>query len=565
MMKPLDKRDQRRKAWLIAICLLVLLGSVAGFLVNSAQRGAERQRRDRTSAENDRQRNVDNLANKVRTLLEAGHVSSARETLAKVESLGASSTILQELNNLLAKTVTRQEVFQRFAQASVAREKAQRIKRDSAFGILMDEMELAWRAAEAARASGVFGESLSGYKLVLERSREILEADLQRNQTLSASNAVETNAVVVVTNQAKQVNSLAESALNDGITAAWKKKYGFDIRDMTMAKADRDNDGFSNLEEYRANTDPLDPKSHPDVLSKLRVWAIKQQVFKLRYTGGMRIGSNETFQLNWPNGRTLLVKVGETVDGYRVVAHEPRSTDGDVLILEKGAEKLRLPQYPFNKKIKYSATLILLLDRTSYSVGENSFWVVIRKTGYSIINITTNAVTMRRQGKDAVDVEVPFISDAERSEVLSDMPTAPVIKAVFASSETNAEPAQLAIDGDVHTKWSSLPDDNPWFIADLGSTHKISGAVIYWAAAHPIYYTLQVSSDRIHWIEAEDTNARLKSGRTVHMFKTIPGRYLRVYDSSVCVPSRKRKIAINEIQVMVDGHNPPPPPELGQP
>ncbi|MCX7007960.1 MAG: thrombospondin type 3 repeat-containing protein, partial [Kiritimatiellaeota bacterium] len=62
--------------------------------------------------------------------------------------------------------------------------------------------------------------------------------------------------------QPEVVNPDIVSTLGDGIADKWKKTYGFDILDQTVANADTDGDGFSNLEEFRSGTNPLDPKSH---------------------------------------------------------------------------------------------------------------------------------------------------------------------------------------------------------------------------------------------------------------------------------------------------------------
>ena len=138
------------------------------------------------------------------------------------------------------------------------------------------------------------------------------------------------------------------------------------------------------------------------------------------------------------------------------------------------------------------------------------------------------------------------------------------ITAVFASSGTNT--ARLAIDGDFTTKWSSLPGATQWFTADLGTPHKISGAVIYWDAAYPLEYKLQVSSatTRVkNWTDVLYVKDG-KGERAVHYFKTpVEGRYLRVYS---LIPSPKHlNIAINELQVLVDGNKAPPPPAAPAP
>jgi len=217
-----------------------------------------------------------------------------------------------------------------------------------------------------------------------------------------------------------------ECQLNDGIPDVWKKKYGFDVLDPTVAKADPDNDGFNNLEEYRAGTNPLDPKSHPDVASKLRVWAVKQRAFKLRYMSSMQpiSGTNMTFGINLRSGRTVFVKLGEVAEGYKVVTHDAKAAEGDVLVLEKGPEQLRLVKGKDLQQLETTADLILMLDRKRYNNVAKDSSVKIRDMLYNIIDINTNAVTMRGP-QHGNDVLVPLIGDEERAEVLSEPVTTP--------------------------------------------------------------------------------------------------------------------------------------------
>ena len=49
----------------------------------------------------------------------------------------------------------------------------------------------------------------------------------------------------------------------DGMPDYWEEEYNFDINDPTDADEDTDNDGFTNLEEFKAGTDPLDENSKP--------------------------------------------------------------------------------------------------------------------------------------------------------------------------------------------------------------------------------------------------------------------------------------------------------------
>ncbi len=57
----------------------------------------------------------------------------------------------------------------------------------------------------------------------------------------------------------------------DGIPDELEKKWGLNPNDAADANADKDNDGFTNLEELHAKTDPTDAQSHPDYLNSLKL------------------------------------------------------------------------------------------------------------------------------------------------------------------------------------------------------------------------------------------------------------------------------------------------------
>ncbi len=74
--------------------------------------------------------------------------------------------------------------------------------------------------------------------------------------------------------EAKQPTSKPSVGLDtdkDGIPDQLENALGLNPQDASDAKADLDSDGFSNLEEIEAKTDPKDAKAHPALINLLRV------------------------------------------------------------------------------------------------------------------------------------------------------------------------------------------------------------------------------------------------------------------------------------------------------
>ncbi|MCK5850371.1 MAG: hypothetical protein KAH23_05600 [Kiritimatiellae bacterium] len=76
---------------------------------------------------------------------------------------------------------------------------------------------------------------------------------------------------------------------NDGMLDVWEDLYGLDPTDETDAQRDKDEDLFTNLEEFTAKTDPTDPKSYPPIEVKLYATKIVADPFKLRFKSVMKI------------------------------------------------------------------------------------------------------------------------------------------------------------------------------------------------------------------------------------------------------------------------------------
>jgi len=98
----------------------------------------------------------------------------------------------------------------------------------------------------------------------------------------------------------------------------------------------------------------------------------------------------------------------------------------------------------------------------------------------------------------------------------------------YASSLQGAGyPATGAVDNNWDTRWSSAASDPQWLIVDLGATHTISNAVLYWEAAYAKAFQIQVSADGTNWTTIYSTTTGTGGTQTIPLSGT--GRYIRMY------------------------------------
>lgn len=86
---------------------------------------------------------------------------------------------------------------------------------------------------------------------------------------------------------------------HDGMPNDWEKKFALNPNDPGDAAKDSDGDGFTNLEEFMAKTDPTDKKSHPDYLDSVSLaGGLKQTTLPFYFNNATPIpgGHRFTFQ-----------------------------------------------------------------------------------------------------------------------------------------------------------------------------------------------------------------------------------------------------------------------------
>lgn len=68
----------------------------------------------------------------------------------------------------------------------------------------------------------------------------------------------------------------------DGMKDKWEVQYGLNPNAADDADTDLDEDGFSNIEEYTATTDPKNPEAHPDYKDVMTLANLEKKFLRLR-------------------------------------------------------------------------------------------------------------------------------------------------------------------------------------------------------------------------------------------------------------------------------------------
>jgi len=143
-------------------------------------------------------------------------------------------------------------------------------------------------------------------------------------EVLSAAHQVFVSRLIVYQPSTGEIGYLgSEEEGPDGIRIGWKEKFGFPLDDPTVASSDPDQDGFTNFEEYQAETHPKDGEDHPPFVKKLCVAQYQYVPFRMEFKGYSPNASGEgmIYQINLldvQRRKTRLVQEGEEVEGYLI-------------------------------------------------------------------------------------------------------------------------------------------------------------------------------------------------------------------------------------------------------
>ena len=198
----------------------------------------------------------------------------------------------------------------------------------------------------------------------------------------------------------------------DGMPDVWEIKHGLNINNFDDAAADTDKDGWSNVEEYKANliskdTNPRDPAEFPPPWSfnKLVVNVTTSMQFNLTFMSAMKSPTGFTFQINHLEGRTYWKKMGEKVLGFTIKNYQEKTepdrvitnkkNDVSELTLESADRTVVLIKGKKMQQHEKSAILTFLPDAKSIPVIEGKdFEVRGHKFRVKGIDVSSNKVVI---------------------------------------------------------------------------------------------------------------------------------------------------------------------------
>lgn len=210
----------------------------------------------------------------------------------------------------------------------------------------------------------------------------------------------------------------------DGMPDRYEDQMGFKKNDPDDAEMDADLDGFTNIEEYKAETDPNDKDSTPDLATKIRLVDVRRNEFQLRFNSVQQLPGNvRKFQLNLRTlERTYFPQLGDVINdkkngviGVKVLEYLPDAAEGPTLIVEKDGDKIRLVK---NKKVTQydlTARIAFLIDRKMYMLKiQESF--NIRGKEFKVVDISPESVLLL-DVSSGEEKRIPKITRSEISRI----------------------------------------------------------------------------------------------------------------------------------------------------
>ena len=220
------------------------------------------------------------------------------------------------------------------------------------------------------------------------------------------------------TNQPAGISPDQMDSDGDGIPDKIERESGLNPLDANDAVVDTDGDGFTNKEEWLSGTKLSDANDYPSPAAKLRYVRVGSNPFKLRFQGEARVSDGLIYQLNLRSlERTYFVRVGDEIEGFKVLECVTNAPDGPTIILKQGDTRIPLVKGKTREGFEMVAELVFLIDQKRMRVRVADV-IELKGREYKVIDIRRDGVLIRDE-KTRKTTQVGPLSDSEKSALES--------------------------------------------------------------------------------------------------------------------------------------------------
>jgi len=239
-----------------------------------------------------------------------------------------------------------------------------------------------------------------------------------------------------------------------GVLINWYQKYQLDFTNSNVDREDPDNDGFSNLTEFKngaakaeecdgsKSTNPRDPTSHPSYLSRLRLDKYDSRPFHIQFRGKEQLNGVLNFQIylkDAPSSKQPgFKKTGDPLgfedyvigDYHENIVTEKNANTGIESQIDKSTLELVKPKIHFKITLTYrqeidspesTANIVMLMPseigkEIKVPRGTTFTPPFMGGSEYLVIDIKDTGVVLQ-DTKTQQEVTIPKLDPAEWNEV----------------------------------------------------------------------------------------------------------------------------------------------------
>ena len=213
--------------------------------------------------------------------------------------------------------------------------------------------------------------------------------------------------------------TLQTTVVHPPVPNQWFEQFGLPVENADALDEDPDSDGFTNLDEWKGQTNPTDKDSHPDYLTKLSLESATEEPFRFMFSSWV----GDTFAINSidQSEPTQFLKKGDTIRGtaFKIVKftekYQPNQygTNLDVseLLLEHAATKEQLTLVKENVAMSPESVATFVYTwggRREFEVRKDQEFSLkpLEEIKYKLVDVQSNKAVIINTQKPNQPIEV---------------------------------------------------------------------------------------------------------------------------------------------------------------